>query len=144
MSRRIVLTAAGDDSHCGMRRIYLSASALLGLFSVMLGAFATHALKGTIPDADLAIFETAARYQMYHAIAMLALGLAMDRVGKSGRAVLGLWLFGTIVFSGSLYAIVLTGVRAFGAVAPIGGLSLMAGWAFLFVSAVRHEGFPPR
>ncbi|HMZ38198.1 MAG TPA: DUF423 domain-containing protein, partial [Leptospiraceae bacterium] len=84
------------------------------------------------------------RYQMYHAIAMLALGLAMDRVGKSGRAVLGLWLFGTIVFSGSLYAIVLTGVRAFGAVAPIGGLSLMAGWAFLFVSAVRHEGFPPR
>ena len=97
-----------------------------------LGAFAAHALKRNLDAELLAVFETGVRYQMYHAFALLAVGWAHTR--WPGRALTASgWLFvaGTVVFSGSLYALSLSGLRWFGAVTPVGGLALLAGWLCL-------------
>jgi uncharacterized membrane protein YgdD (TMEM256/DUF423 family) len=106
-----------------------SASAGLG---VALGAFGAHALKGRLAPEMLAVYETGVRYQLVHALALLAVAWAATRwpgpwVHASG------WLFvaGTLLFSGSLYALALTGVRGLGAVTPFGGLAWLAGWACL-------------
>ena len=95
------------------------------------GAFGAHALRDRLTPADLATFETAARYQMYHALALLAVGLLTDRgVTRAGAAG---WLFlaGVALFSGSLYLLVLTGQRWLGAVTPFGGVAFIAGWVAL-------------
>ncbi len=104
-------------------------SAFLG---VALGAFAAHALKGRVAVELMVIFETGVRYQMYHAFALLAVAWAGTRWPDKLLTVSG-WLFviGTIIFSGSLYALSLSGVRWFGAITPIGGLALLAGWLCL-------------
>ncbi len=124
-----------------MRRTLVTLAALFGFLSVLLGAFGAHALRGALTDRDLATFETAVRYQMFHSLAMLTVGLAIERIGRGSLAVLGLWLAGIVIFCGSLYIIVFSGVRAFGALAPVGGLSFMAGWLFLAVLAFRTGGF---
>jgi uncharacterized membrane protein YgdD (TMEM256/DUF423 family) len=117
-------------------RIFFALGGLSGFVGVALGAFAAHALKGQLDAAALSTFETGVRYQMYHAFALLAAGWACAR--WTGRAVAASgWLFlaGTILFSGSLYALSLSGVRAIGAVTPFGGLAWLAGWACLAWSA---------
>jgi uncharacterized membrane protein YgdD (TMEM256/DUF423 family) len=115
-----------------MDRLFFALGALSGFLGVALGAFGAHALKARL-DADLlATFEVGARYQMYHAFALLAVGWAQTRwPGPVLNA--GGWLFvaGTVVFSGSLYALSLSGQRWLGAIAPIGGLALLAGWLCL-------------
>lgn len=105
---------------------------------VAAGAFGAHALKTRV-DADLlAVFETAARYQMYHAMAIVCLGLLASRIDQSMLQVSGFsFLAGTIIFSGSLYALVLTGNRSLGAITPIGGALLIFGWLMLAVVAMR-------
>jgi uncharacterized membrane protein YgdD (TMEM256/DUF423 family) len=86
----------------------------------------------------LVTWETAARYQMYHALAMLAVGLAAQALRTTSLRVAGLlFLVGTLVFSGSLYALVLTGERWLGAITPIGGLALMAGWLAFAWAVIR-------
>jgi len=110
--------------------------ALMGFVGVGLGAFGAHALKGRVSPDMLAVFETGVRYQMYHALALLATAALMSR--SEGRAVLVAgWSFtvGILLFSGSLYALALTGVTILGAVTPLGGLAFLIGWAALTVAA---------
>ena len=101
-----------------------------------LGAFATHGLKPTLSPDSLAVFETGVRYQMYHALAVIAVGLMLGRMGGWLFATAG-WLFtaGIVLFSGSLYVLALTGITTFGAITPLGGLAFLAGWACLIVAA---------
>jgi len=114
--------------------------ALLGGLAVAAGAFAAHGLRGRLAPDLLAVFETAARYQMYHALALLAVAIQAER--RPGRlAVLAGWLFvaGTVLFSGSLYALALSGVAVLGAITPLGGLAFLAGWGCLAAAAWRRD-----
>ena len=110
--------------------------ALMGFVGVGLGAFGAHALRRRLSAEMLAIFETAVRYQMYHAIALLAVAAMMSRVDGRSVVIAG-WSFivGILIFSGSLYALALTGVTMLGAITPLGGLALLAGWVALAIAA---------
>ena len=109
------------------------ASAFLG---VAAGAFGAHGLRGRIDAGMLAVFETGVRYQMYHAFALIAAAWAFSRwPGRTARAAGWLFCAGTLIFSGSLYLLSLTGVRALGAVTPVGGLAFLAGWVCLAAAA---------
>jgi uncharacterized membrane protein YgdD (TMEM256/DUF423 family) len=121
-----------------MDRLFLALGAISAAISVAAGAFGAHALKARLPAELLAVFETGARYEMYHALGLLAAGWAVARAGGSAAAWAG-WLFvaGTVLFSGSLYALALTGVRALGAVTPLGGVAFIGGWIALAIAAVR-------
>ena len=116
-------------------RLILQLAALLGALSVAIGAFGAHGLRALLAaNGRLETFETAVRYQFYHVLALLAVGvLAQARPelrGPLGTTAL-LWLGGIIIFSGSLYAICFSGITRFGAVAPVGGVLLIAGWVRL-------------
>ena len=121
-----------------MHRLFFSAGALSALISVAAGAFGAHALRPRLTPEHLAVFETAARYQMYHALGLLAVAWAATRWPGALPLWAG-WLFmaGTVLFSGSLYIIALTGVRWWGAVTPIGGVAFLVGWLCLML-AVRN------
>jgi uncharacterized membrane protein YgdD (TMEM256/DUF423 family) len=112
---------------------------ILGACGVALGAFGAHGLKSRVDPAMLAVFETAVRYHLTHALALLAVAWAAERWPGSPATAAG-WLFvaGIVIFSGSLYLMVLTGARWLGAVTPIGGLALIAGWCALALAALRH------
>jgi uncharacterized membrane protein YgdD (TMEM256/DUF423 family) len=99
---------------------------------VAAGAFGAHALKAILTPDMLTVFETGARYQMYHALALIAAGLSLERRPSPAFARAG-WAFlvGIVLFSGSLSALALSGVRAFGALTPLGGLAFLIGWGFL-------------
>lgn len=121
---------------------WLFVGALNGFLSVAAGAFGAHALKARLGPDLLAVFETAARYHMYHALALVAVGLlsASRPAGLSPGLLAGAgWAFlvGTLLFSGSLYALALTGVRGLGAITPLGGLGFLTGWALLALAALR-------
>ncbi len=117
---------------------WIAMGALLGMTGVAAGAFGAHALKTRVEPDMLAIFETAARYQMYHAVALVGLGLFASRIDQSMLQVSGYsFLAGTLVFSGTLYALVLTGNRSLGAITPVGGALLIFGWLMLAVVAMR-------
>jgi uncharacterized membrane protein YgdD (TMEM256/DUF423 family) len=109
------------------------------MLAVAVGAFGAHALRARLTPEHLAIFETGARYQIYHALALLAVGWAVARWPGPLPVYAG-WLFvlGSIVFSGSLYILALTGVRWWGAVTPIGGVAFLAGWLCLVLTVVRR------
>lgn len=110
--------------------------ALMGGVGVGIGAFGAHGLRGRLSPEMLAVFETGVRYHMYHALAILATAALMSRV--DGRAiVIAGWSFfaGILIFSGSLYALALTGVTTLGAITPIGGVAFLAGWVALAVAA---------
>src|SRR6185369_10377140 len=115
-----------------MDRLFFAIGALSGFIGVALGAFGAHALKHRLDPDLLAVFEIGVRYQMYHAFALLAVGWAQTRwAGKLLTASGWLFVTGTVIFSGSLYALSLTGLRWLGAVTPVGGLALLAGWLCL-------------
>ncbi|MBI1875622.1 MAG: DUF423 domain-containing protein [Acidobacteria bacterium] len=120
-----------------MDRTVLLVAALAGFIGVALGAFGAHGLRGRLSPEMLAAFETGVRYQTYHALALFATGLLMARTG--GRLIqTAAWLFvaGIVLFSGSLYALSLTGRSTFGAITPFGGLALLVGWACLAIAAL--------
>ena len=119
-------------------RTFFILGCVLGGLGVALGAFAAHGLRSTLSSADLATFETGVRYQMYHAFALLAVAGAVAR-WEASTAVAAGWLFtaGIVLFSGSLYLLVLTGPRWLGAVTPLGGVAFLAGWALLAWTAIR-------
>ncbi|MEH2292632.1 DUF423 domain-containing protein [Nostoc sp.] len=124
-----------------MTQIFLSVAAILGGLSVAAGAFATHALREKISERclrratpTLEIFETGARYQMYHALALFLVALLISRTEfPQPTLVASGWLFiiGIAIFSGSLYALSLTGIKFLGAITPLGGTVLIAGWGAL-------------
>jgi uncharacterized membrane protein YgdD (TMEM256/DUF423 family) len=121
-----------------MERLFLAAGAISGGMAVAAGAFGAHALRARLPPDLLAVFQTGAQYQLAHALALLAVGLLLARAPGAASAAAG-WLFlaGTVLFSGSLYALALTGVRALGAITPLGGVALLGGWAALTWAALR-------
>jgi uncharacterized membrane protein YgdD (TMEM256/DUF423 family) len=122
-----------------MRR-WLFLSAALGFLGVLLGAFAAHGLDSRLSPRMLANFETGARYQMYHALAMgLAAFAVRGRAARLANAAGFLFLIGILLFSGSLYVLALTGITRLGMITPLGGLSLMAGWVALALAALKLE-----
>jgi len=106
--------------------------AVLAFLGVLAGAFGAHALRGQLAPERLAVFDTAVRYQLWHALALLVVGLALERAPRPALRAAG-WLFaaGIVMFSGSLYGLALTGVRVLGAITPLGGASFLAGWLAL-------------
>lgn len=119
-----------------MDRLFFGVGALSALVSVAAGAFGAHALRARLTPEYLAVFETAARYQMYHALGLLAVAWAITR-WPGALPVWAGWLFvvGTVLFCGSLYALALTGVHWLGAITPLGGLAFLAGWLCLALLA---------
>jgi uncharacterized membrane protein YgdD (TMEM256/DUF423 family) len=115
-----------------MDRLFFALGAVSAFVAVGLGAFAAHGLKARLAPDLLASFETGVRYHMYHALALLAVGWAATRWPGTAINASG-WLFvaGTVLFSGSLYALSLTGARWLGAITPVGGLAFLAGWLCL-------------
>lgn len=107
-------------------------------FGVAAGAFGAHMLKDSLDQPMLAVYETAARYQMYHAFGMVLSGFAA-RIWRDAGAVKAGWMFlaGTLLFSGSLYGLSLSGVRWLGAVTPVGGMLFIVGWTVLAWRAWR-------
>ncbi|MBI4487816.1 MAG: DUF423 domain-containing protein [Deltaproteobacteria bacterium] len=121
-----------------MDRFFFIAGSLSAFLAVALGAFAAHGLKSRLSPEMLNIFEVGVRYQMYHALALIAVAWASIRWSGSSVIAAG-WLFlaGTIIFSGSLYLLSLTGLRWLGAITPIGGAAFLLGWLLLAWGAWR-------
>ncbi|WP_025745543.1 DUF423 domain-containing protein [Kallotenue papyrolyticum] len=121
-----------------MERTFVAIGALCALLGVAAGAFGAHSLRARLSPDLLAVFETGVRYQMYHALALLAVAWASTRWSSAWLTASG-WLFvaGIAIFSGSLYLLTLTGVRWLGAITPIGGVAFLAGWACLALAALR-------
>jgi uncharacterized membrane protein YgdD (TMEM256/DUF423 family) len=131
------------DPHEQVRRndrLWIGIGAAFGLIAVIAGAAGTHAFRDTLDAGSLGTFETAVRFQMYHALALLAVGLLANR-WPSRLIDLAGWLLtaGVLLFCGSLYILAITDIGVFGAVAPAGGLCLMAGWALIILGAIRRK-----
>jgi uncharacterized membrane protein YgdD (TMEM256/DUF423 family) len=139
---------------------WLQLGAVMGFLSVAMGAFGAHGLRGRVlaevsgsddgrravaPERRLEVFETGARYNAYHALALVALGLLVTHAGPSAAANVAGWAFlaGIVIFSGSLYALGFTGLGVLGAITPIGGVALLIGWAALAVAAGGIAGARP-
>jgi uncharacterized membrane protein YgdD (TMEM256/DUF423 family) len=121
-----------------VERLFFGLGAASAFIAVALGAFAAHGLKARLGADLLAAFETGVRYQMFHALALLAVAWAYTR--WPGALVLASgWLFvaGTLLFSGSLYALTLSGVRVLGIITPFGGVAFLAGWLCLAWAVIR-------
>lgn len=120
-----------------MDRFFVIVGSLAALLGVAAGAFGAHALRQRMTPDMLAVFETGVRYQLVHALALLAVAWACTRwPGRAVAASGAFFMAGIVLFSGSLYLLALTGIRSFGAVTPVGGLAFMLGWACLAWSAV--------
>jgi uncharacterized membrane protein YgdD (TMEM256/DUF423 family) len=124
-----------------MVRLFFALGSISGGLAVALGAFGAHMLRARLAADMLANFETGARYQMYHALALLAVAWAVSRWPDSAMPVAAGWLFvaGTLLFSGSLYVMALTEWRWLGAVTPLGGVAFAAGWFCLLLAAWRGQ-----
>lgn len=121
-----------------MERIFFALGSVLAFLGVAAGAFGAHGLRGRVTEDLLVIFETAARYHVYHALALLAVAWAADRwPGPATTAAGWLFLVGVVLFSGSLYLMTFTGQRWLGAITPLGGAAFLAGWAALAWAALR-------
>jgi len=124
-----------------MNNLFLVLAGLNGFIAVSLGAFAAHGLKSMLGPDLLATFQTGVQYQMYHSLALLAVGiLVLQFPAQTGLRIAGfLFLAGIIIFSGSLYVLALSGIRWLGAITPIGGVAFLAGWALLAWSMLRAQ-----
>lgn len=121
-----------------MERVFLIIGAIYAFISVAAGAYGSHGLKGRLSADMLSVFEIGVRYQMYHALGLIAVSFAsVQWPGKLMIAAGWLFIIGTIFFSGTLYLYCLTGTKWFGPITPIGGGLLMAGWLCLAVGALK-------
>lgn len=122
-----------------MQKLFLLSGAITGGLAVAIGAFGAHALRATLEASSrMETFETGVKYQFYHALALLVLGALMyniknDYMNYAGYA----FIAGTIIFSGSLYILCLTGVTRWGMITPIGGVLFIAGWIFLALGTAK-------
>ena len=117
-----------------MKRGGLGLAGALGFSAVAFGAFGAHGLRGRLSPGMLEVYRTGALYHLVHAVAALAVALAGERLRRA-RLILTLFTAGIVVFAGSLYALAITGIGALGAVTPLGGLLLLAAWAFVALEA---------
>jgi uncharacterized membrane protein YgdD (TMEM256/DUF423 family) len=127
-----------------MNRTFLLIGAISGFIAVAAGAFGAHGLRNRLSPEMLTVFETGVRYQMYHTLAILFVALAAARF--DGWLINGAgWAFtaGIVIFSGSLYALALSGVTILGAITPIGGVAFLIGWGFLAAIALALAVAPP-
>jgi uncharacterized membrane protein YgdD (TMEM256/DUF423 family) len=123
-----------------MERIFIAIAAIFGGLAVAGGAFASHALKGKLSVGALAIFETGAKYQMYHALALLLVAILLGHreLSQGLLTVTGItFIIGIFIFSGSLYALSLTGIKWLGAITPLGGVAFLIGWGCLVAAALN-------
>lgn len=121
-----------------MSQVFLTLGSSLAAIAVAGGAFASHALKGQLSDRSLEIFETATKYQMYHALGIILVALWLSSLPTANPwMVTAGWAFfaGILLFSGSLYALSVTGIKILGAITPFGGVAFLIGWGCLAVSA---------
>jgi uncharacterized membrane protein YgdD (TMEM256/DUF423 family) len=121
-------------------RVFIALGALSGCLAVAAGAFAAHALRARLGPEMVDVFQTGATYQMYHALALVAVGMLMARFSSDGSAWLTAsgWLFlaGSILFSGSLYLLALSGTTWLGAITPLGGVAFLLAWLALAVGVL--------
>lgn len=113
----------------------VAAAAVLGGLAVLAGAFGAHGLRGRLTAEQLSSYETAVQYHLLHALVLLVLGLFTTTTGRSVQPAAGLFIAGIVLFSGSIYLLVLTGQRWLGPVTPLGGLCLIGGWVALLALA---------
>lgn len=122
-------------------KLFIIAGAINGFLAVAFGAFGAHALKEKLSEKYLAIWETAVQYQMFHALALIAIGILMSSKLMGPVSSLNtagyLMLAGIILFSGSLYVLSLTGIGILGAITPIGGVAFLVGWIMIIVAAAK-------
>jgi uncharacterized membrane protein YgdD (TMEM256/DUF423 family) len=131
-----------------MVKVFLAIASLLAGLSVALGAFASHGLKDKLTERALEIFETATRYQMYHALALMLVAILLMQGELMPVETVQPWLnaagyafiAGVIIFSGSLYALSFSGIKVLGAITPIGGVAFMVGWGCLAIAALSFKG----
>jgi uncharacterized membrane protein YgdD (TMEM256/DUF423 family) len=116
-----------------MAKLFITLASISAMLAVAFGAFGAHALKSRLDDYALGVFQTAVQYHFYHSLALLAVGVIALNQPQTAMLKSSGWLFliGIVVFSGSLYALSITGVRWLGAITPLGGLAFIAGWACL-------------
>jgi uncharacterized membrane protein YgdD (TMEM256/DUF423 family) len=124
-----------------MDRVFVTLGALSGCLAVAAGAFGAHALRDRLSADMLSVFQTGASYQMYHALALVAVGVLLGRFSIEGSPWLTAsgWLFvvGTLLFSGSLYSLSLSGITWLGAITPLGGVAFLLGWLALAIGIWR-------
>lgn len=128
-----------------MLRTFLLLGAVNAFLAVALGAFGAHALRARLPAALLAVYQTGVQYHLVHALGLLLVALLADRLAGAGALVAASgWLLaaGIVLFSGSLYALAITGVRVLGAITPLGGVCFLVGWALLAAAAWRSAPTP--
>jgi uncharacterized membrane protein YgdD (TMEM256/DUF423 family) len=128
-----------------MTKIFLSIAAILAGLSVGAGAFASHALKAKLSDRAIEIFETGAKYQMYHALALILVALLLSRTENISisLSVAGYsFILGIALFSGSLYALSLSGIKWLGAITPLGGVAFLIGWGAIAIAAFNLKSMP--
>ena len=120
-----------------MTRIFLAIASALGGIAVVLGAFATHSLRDRLSERALTIWETGTKYQMYHALALILVALLISRFPNSTPLIVAGFAFiaGIFIFSGSLYALSLSGIKWLGAITPLGGVAFIIGWICLAIAA---------
>ncbi|KAB7707517.1 DUF423 domain-containing protein [Bacillus aerolatus] len=120
-------------------KLFIILGAINAFLSVALGAFGAHGLEGKVEPKYLEIWKTGVHYQMFHAAGMILIGILIGQVQESSLLNWSGWmmLIGTIVFSGSLYALTLSGVKILGAITPIGGVAFLAGWVLLVLAAMK-------
>lgn len=124
-----------------MDRLFLAAAGISGFLAVAAGAFGAHALKDRLSERMMEVFQTGVLYHLVHSVALLGVAIAAARWPVATTHAAG-WLFvaGIVLFSGSLYALALTGAKGLGAITPLGGLCFLAGWVSLVVTAARAPG----
>jgi uncharacterized membrane protein YgdD (TMEM256/DUF423 family) len=125
----------------GMDRLFITLGALSGFLAVAAGAFGAHALRDRLTGAMLDVFQTGVTYQMYHALALVGVGILLARFSIDGSVWLTAagWLFvgGSVLFSGSLYALSLSGTTWLGAITPVGGIAFLVGWLAVAIGIWR-------
>ncbi len=126
-------------------RTILIVSGIVGALGIVIGAFGAHSLPKLLKDLQPEEFaqrqawlETGVKYHMYHAAALLAIGLAGQRSEMNFSASGIAWLIGILVFSGCLYAMTMTGIKVLGAIVPIGGVAFIVGWVMVIINGIRH------
>jgi uncharacterized membrane protein YgdD (TMEM256/DUF423 family) len=130
-----------QPARSGILRLPLVAGAFMALVAVMAGAFGAHGLRNLVSERGLEVFQTAVTYQMYHSIALVLLALLAGQ-GLPRKLLVwsaGFFLAGILLFSGSLYLLVLTDIRWIGPITPLGGVCFMVGWALLIAAGLRRN-----